>query len=202
MPRLWSASWHSSIRTPRPRRAARKLRRFVGLRRNYPHVYANLLPSRESLANFIRRRGLPIDPVTGLPSHRIVSVNRPEVHEAVNTFGIKLACALHYRETGRIVPASGAISVRWYSNVQLVDGAVPAAVLEINGAPHRGLVRANRILNRQFMYSAAIPEERDSGIYIATFRRSFALQMAVVCERGAYADLDYSDWKEPFRHSA
>jgi hypothetical protein len=129
-----------------------------------------------------------------------VSLDHPEVHEAVDLFGLKLACALHFRETGKIVPVAGAITVRWYSNEQLVRGAVPEAVLELNGMPHRALTRANRVLNKQFTYSATITEEKDAGIYIATFRRSFALQMAVICDRSAFPDIDYATWGAPYRH--
>jgi hypothetical protein len=174
-------------------------RRIIGLRRNYPRVFANLLPSREKLARFLRDHGPPTDPVSGEPSHRLLSLDHPEVHDAVNLFGTKLACALHYHETGMIVPRSGAVDIRWYSNMQLVDGAVPDAVIKINGMGHRRLARARRELNRQFTYGAVITETKDAGIYIATFRRSFALQMVVVCDRDAYPDLDYDVMGTPYQ---
>jgi len=188
-----------------------KRRRFAGLRRNYPQVYVNLFPSKEKIAKFIGDHGWPIDPVTNQPiqpvlnrvtghlTPPVLSLDHPEVHEAVRIFGCKLACALHYYETGRIIPITGAIHVRWYSNVQLVEGKFPEVLHEINKS-HRHLTRSKRTLNKQFTYASAISEEKDSGIYLATFRRSFALQMSVVCERGFYPDVPFGEWTTPFNH--
>ena len=134
-----------------------KRRRFTGLRRNYPELFPRLFPSREKVAKFIADHGWPVDPVTnrsispvrsritGQLRPPVLSLDHPEVHEAVRLFGRKLACALHHYETGMIIPLSGAIHVRWYSNVQLVEGDFPEALLEINKS-HRSLTRSNRIL--------------------------------------------------------
>jgi hypothetical protein len=190
-----------------------KRRRFTGLRRNYPQVFLNLFPSKEKVAQFISDHGWPVDPVTNQPSPivlnrvtglltpPVLSLDHPEVHQAVGVFGRKLACALHYYETGCIVPIMGAIHVRWYSNVQLIAGTFPEAIHEINQT-HRHLTRSNRTLNKQFTYASAISEDKDAGIYVATFRRSFALQMSVVCERRFFSEVLFDGWETPFNHAA
>jgi hypothetical protein len=190
-----------------------KRKRFTGLRRNYPRVYLNLFPSKEKVAKLISDHGWPVDPVTNQPalavlnrvtgqlSPPVVSLDHPEVHEAVRLFGRKLACAIHYYETGLVVPITGAIHVRWYSNMQLIEGTFPEFLHEINKS-HRHLTRSNRTLNKQFTYGSAISEEKDSGIYVATFRRSFALQMSVVCEREFYPEVAFDEWVTPFHHVA
>jgi len=181
---------------------AEKQRRFTGLRRNYPELFPKLFLSTEKVTKFIAEHGWPVDPFTNRPVSPamsrvtgelrppMLSLNHPEVHEAVEIFGRKLACALHYYETGFIIPRTGAIHVRWYSNVQLVEGAVPEPLHEINKL-HRALTRSNRTLNNQFSYAAAISEQKDAAIYLATFRRSFALQMSVVCKRDCYPEVSF-----------
>ena len=83
--------------------------------------------------------------------------------------------------------------------MQLVEGKFPEVLHEINKS-HRHLTRSKRTLNQQFTYASAISEEKDSGIYLAIFRRSFALQMSVVCERGFYPDVPFGEWTTPFNH--
>jgi len=75
----------------------------------------------------------------------------PEATAAVEVFAPKIAKALHFMHTDRIVPVAAAIRYRWFTNVNRMDGTLPDDVFTIpTGGPV--LRRANVDLNDQFNY--------------------------------------------------
>jgi hypothetical protein len=125
---------------------------------NHPGIIRDILPIRSPTY-----RGRPA-----------IQVNGPQVKGALEDYSRKLFSALHYREVGRILPQSGGIAWRWWSNAQLMDGELPAHfVARFRGEPT--LMRQKEILKDQFNYRYTVTENGENGIYIAEFRQAFVI---------------------------
>ena len=114
-------------------------------------------------------------------------------------FSAKLGCALHYRETGVIVPSDAAIVTRWYSNLQVQEGEFPADL--VRHAPKAPpLVRSTRVLNDQFSYRVGLSDDKTIGLYVCFFRQSFVTATFIVFDKQLVdPDLRVT---HPFRHSS
>jgi hypothetical protein len=101
-------------------------------------------------------------------------VNGPQVKRAVEDYGRKLFSALHYKEAGRILPQTGGIAWRWWSNVQVIDGELPAHfVARFRGEPT--LMRRKQLLKDQFNYRYTVTRNGENWMYITEFRRAFVI---------------------------
>jgi hypothetical protein len=104
----------------------------------------------------------------------VVGLGEPEFLLAIKAFATKLFCALHYKHTGGIVPATGVIASWFFSNVQVFDGKIPEGILSIlQNSPT--LARSNNDLHDQFSYQFTVAAEKTTSIYFCSFRESFAL---------------------------
>ena len=125
---------------------------------NHPGILLEILPSRS-----LTYRGRPA-----------IQVNGPQVRRAVEDYARKLFSALHYKETGRILPQSGGIAWQWWSNVQLFEGEMPTTFeTRFHGTP--ALKRQKEVLEDQFKYKYTVTEDGLYGMYLAAFRQSFAI---------------------------
>lgn len=72
-------------------------------------------------------------------------------------FGAKLALALHYEFTGNIVPLSGGVLVRWFSNHDAIAGGIPPSLFDVLREPMT-LRQGTWSVPEQFLwYGAATP---------------------------------------------
>lgn len=116
-----------------------------------------------------------------LPSWNFMSIKRgPVIDGSMLTFGAKLGMALHFAETGRIVPPAGAVEVIWYSNVQAYSGNVPTEFIKMFG-PGKTLRQGQREVADQFRASSIIATDGTLSAHIGVFRDSFAI-IAFVAE--------------------
>jgi hypothetical protein len=98
----------------------------------------------------------------------------PLVSKSMQIFGAKLGFALHYKETGRIIPPEGGIGVRWYSNYEEATGELPLDVLDLLG-PSQTLRQGRWEVTDQFSYAFAIAKTCDGAAYFSRFRRAFSV---------------------------
>jgi hypothetical protein len=114
------------------------------------------------------------------------SVSMPqELFDASDRYGRKLAKALHYLHTGRIVPATGVVKVRSYSNSEsLTDDFPRRFVATLGGTPV--IRRAKTFLDGQFTYRYALVEEGDASAFAVVFGESLVILTAVYCDRERY----------------
>ena len=81
--------------------------------------------------------------------------------------------ALYYKHLDRILPSTGGIALKWYTNLQVVNGEIPEEV-ENSLLGHSATRRCNTNLEDQFFYKFGITEKH-SAVFVAVFRMSFAI---------------------------
>lgn len=140
-----------------------------------PAFLEELRPSSRFIRIALRKRGIKLPEGKTTRDVNILKVDGPLVAANLKIFARKLISALHYKETGRIIPQTGAIGWRWYSNEQKISGQLPEEFLSrfnIRGP----LRRANRDISKQFGYAMYGPaEDGRMAAYFASFRFSFAI---------------------------
>jgi hypothetical protein len=115
--------------SPRTREVDQELRKIVKeMINNHRDVLLEMFPTDEQLANF--NRSYPT-----LQQFKPLSVKGPLVNAAMRTFAAKMGLALHYRENRRVVPSTGAVIVRWFSNSQAFTNRIPPEILQMVGSP-------------------------------------------------------------------
>jgi hypothetical protein len=158
---------------PRTHEVDQELRKiFKQMSNNHRDVLLEMFPTDEQLANF--KRSYPT-----LQQFKPLSVKGPLVNAAMRTFAAKMGLALHYRENHRVVPSTGAIIVRWFSNVQAFTNRIPPEILQMVGSPDT-LRQGKFEVKDQFMYASQSPPEGNMSAHYATFRLSFAINAFVV----------------------
>lgn len=102
-------------------------------------------------------------------------VKVPEILSSVpRRYAMKLAKALHYRHTGRIVPTDGRVDALVYPNSACLSGELPLDEFALlRGEPV--ISRAGKQLSDQFSYRYGAAPEGDCSAYIIQFGESMAI---------------------------
>ena len=99
----------------------------------------------------------------------------PETNRHIQAVGAKLTCAIHYWETGNILPKEGGVFVRWWANANRLDGPILADnVWKCFGEPV-SLTQGQKTSLGQFEYTSAIADTRKAGMYFSAFGAAFAI---------------------------
>jgi hypothetical protein len=143
------------------------IRIIKAVRKNYPGVIPELLPTSEVIKWYASR------PWSGGWA-RPVSLNGPLVNSCAKVLARKLFSALHYKEFNKIIPAEGGIMWRWYSNADRLDNKLPNELISMMT---RGALiqRTKRDLTDQFAYTFSKIVDGELAVYFATFRKAFAM---------------------------
>jgi hypothetical protein len=133
---------------------------LTGLRNNHPGILGELVP------DFLETGRLPTH--LRLPG---VKIDGPQVSRAVQNYARKLFSALHYKETGRILPQAGGIAWWWWPNAETVQFPLGDFTPLFSGVP--ALWRQNDDLADQFSYQFGVAEDGEYGMYLVAFRQAF-----------------------------
>lgn len=102
----------------------------------------------------------------------------PLVNDAMSNFSRKLVLALYYKHAGEILPPGAGIAIRWFSNIEIANDALPQELQQyLAGYPD--ITRCNTDLREQFHYGFTFSECRRLSIFLAFFRNSMAILGAV-----------------------
>lgn len=104
----------------------------------------------------------------------VLNVGGPLVNSSMRIFGAKLAIALHYECTGKILPSTGGVYVHWYTNWNQLNQTIPAQLFSSLGAPET-LRQGRWAVPEQFQYAWAAHNEGEFGLYVSSFRQSFVV---------------------------
>jgi hypothetical protein len=179
-------------------------RAMDGVRNNYPEAYRAMRPSANEVRRFLKNTGRQKPADQSLSDVPVIKIGQSEFLLAIKTFATKLFCALHYKHSGEIVPASGVIAGWFFSNIQVLDGKIPQQILSIVGN-RPVLKRSNNDLSNQFGYEFTIAVEKTTSVFLCGFREAFAMvgMVSVVDDLPAVFDEDMDRGKfrcHPFRH--
>jgi hypothetical protein len=104
----------------------------------------------------------------------ILSARGPLVNGAIANFTRKLFCALYYKHATKILPNTGGIRFRWYTNLQIEADHIPRNLGPLLTS-FPVLKRQHTKLDDQFFYRWAMSKEKTIVAFLAFFRRSFAI---------------------------
>lgn len=155
---------------------------------NYPGLLEEMRPSVRQVRDAIEKYGIQKSAGASAADMPLLHVGGPLVNSTVEQFGRKLFLALYYKHTRTILPAEGGIAVRWYSNLQIENEEIPRQLAEIVRVVPT-LERCNTNLCDQFFYRYGITDTQKLAVFLAFFRRSFAVL--------GYLNRDAVDFKLP-----
>jgi len=127
-----------------------------------------MMPSREQTM----RGAAAVSQLPGAAG--VLNCSGPLVNNCIQKFGAKLGFALHYATTTRIVPKTGGVAIRWYSNYDAVTEGLPPELFRFLG-PEQTLRQGSWSAGDQFNYAYAVDGTGAVAAYLATFRLSFAV---------------------------
>ena len=140
-----------------------------GIRTNLPEVLNELNATDDSKARkAIEKYGL--DP----SCNDALNVSGPLVNRAIQTFGLKLTCALFYKHAGRALPETGGVLVKWWANLQIAAGEFPDEVRDLVSGKVK-LMRNAQDLSDQFDYRHGLTDDLNLGAFVCRFGSSFIL---------------------------
>lgn len=116
-----------------------------------------------------------------------LAVGGPLVSKHMQAFAVKLGFAMHYQATNEIVPIGGGVAARWFSNVDRARDVFPQTIFELLPEPQT-LKQGRLSVEDQFQFSLRCLEDKSMGVYLGTFRRSFAVVAFGVKDRARLSE--------------
>lgn len=158
---------------------------LAAVRKYFPGLLENMRPrTHRELRDARKKWGLTLAPGQASTDLPLITLTDPRIQSAVLNFGVKLGLALYYKHAGQVLPTEGAVSVRWYSNLQVDNDAIPRELADVMPLFPK-LERARTMLSDQFFYRIGVVEEKTMATFLAMFRTAFALV--------GFASVDASD---------
>jgi hypothetical protein len=98
----------------------------------------------------------------------------PLVNHHMEAFAAKFGFAMHFECTGQLIGPNGAVAARWYSNSDVLEGNFPMDAWSVMGDPAT-LAQGKFHVAEQFEYAWAVGDDGSFGMFLGTFRQSFAV---------------------------
>jgi hypothetical protein len=150
---------------------AKEFRKILeAIKNNHPGLLEELMPLERQITDLnLHRAGgkIPEDV-------HAMNVSGPLVNAAVHCFAAKLGLAMHFHQTGHIVPFAGGVGIRWYTNYDAFTGKLPGELFRLLGPPQT--LRQGRFhVADQFEVASATAHTSALSAHFATFRSSMAI---------------------------
>ncbi|MGM4958207.1 hypothetical protein ACT4MK_19295 [Bradyrhizobium barranii] len=123
----------------------------------------------------------------------LLRTDGPLVSSHMQTFAFKIGFSLYYELTKTVLPKTGGVVARWFSNVDRLEGTFPQTVFE-HLLPPNTLRQGKFEVSDQFAYQWRLAEDDRMAMFLATFRQSFAVIAFAATDRGLLA----TESKHPF----
>jgi len=138
---------------------------FEAVHRQTPEVLVEMIPSWQQQYDVDRKFGTTVS---------ALNVSGPLVNKSIRIFGTKLVLGLHYHCTGSIVPESGGIAIRWYTNWDRANDRIPGSLFSLLGVPQT-LKQGDWSVPDQFEFAWVVTHCKSIAHYVSTFRESFLI---------------------------
>ena len=158
------------------------------LQRIAPDIWATLrLHSRVETRRLLRDSKLPDRGL--LPGVDIIHSMTvpPAVLEAADRYAVKLAKALHYFHTGRVVSLSAAVKFKVLTNAEAFRATFSDQVLQMLTAKPQ-IRRAQTSLNGQFDYNYVFVEDGAASAFVVSFGNSTVMVLMVFEDAQRYEE--------------
>lgn len=136
--------------------------------------------SRNETRRLLREQGLAL---SSFPAGEFYAIKMPEeLLEVPKRYGQKLAKALYYFHTGRIVPSSAYVNVKALTNVEFISPKFPLENFNVLTSKP-AISRSGQSLEDQFSYRYAVSSIENVAAFLIQFRESIVV-LALVAEDG------------------
>jgi hypothetical protein len=147
---------------------------------NHADIARELGEKTDHTENFyVSRNNLP-------PEVYPLNASGPKLTKTMHRIAAKIGMALHCKLLEKIPSSTCIIAVRWFSNVDALDGVVPQDFLKILGDPQT-LSQGNWNVAGQFQYASRASNNGTTSAHFAAFRSSFAVA-ALLSESSDFLD--------------
>lgn len=114
----------------------------------------------------------------GAEARAALNLQGPTVSLALMLYGAKLGLALHWAETGKILPNAGRVGVIWYTNEVQYLGGVPQHLFEM--LPEQRMLRQGKKTSAYpFSFSSGKATDTDATAHWACFSDAFMYYLFV-----------------------
>lgn len=165
---------------------------FVSVRNNIPGLLEEMFVESDAWAVASARIGSQVK------NPKFIAMDGPIAMAHLRAFGARLALAMHFNQTGQIIPKSGGATVRIYSNLDMMEGRIPEGLFEILPKP-TALVAGRKDTSSQFRMSTVAAEGGGMTITLASFRFSFAVASAAADKVEKLIDQSFPPEAAPHR---
>ncbi|ALO44889.1 hypothetical protein [Pseudohongiella spirulinae] len=170
------------------------------LERYRPDVMEEIRGTANQKKKALKENNIALEPGQAAGNAPLIRVG-PLVNEAVTNFSRKLILALYYQQTGTILNHDAGIAIRWFSNLEVAQGKLPAELAQyIRGYPD--IVRCNTSLKDQFSYGYTFSDCGRLSIFLVFFRRSFTIVGAVNLDSDKFDLPDIAKILKPYNHQS
>ncbi len=166
-----------------PKHRAEFLALIAAAKRNNPGLLEEMQIDQVSV---LQRIGAA---ASRLPHWNFVNLGGPIIQQAIRAFGRKMALALHFDLTGKIVPAGSRFFIEPYTNASAIIDGFPEEMLEYLG-PDQTLRMGKADVFDQFAYKSAEVVDAAITTHMAYFRQSLAMLLIVYTDPKTMTDVD------------
>ena len=174
--------------------------RIRAVAHNYPEIIQELLPTVRQKRNAAKKYNIQIPNWETSAHVPVLSLKGPLVNKAVTNFGRKLFLALYYKHTGEILTKRSGIAPLWFSNLQIEDDELPRELADLV-KKFPTLERSKTNLHDQFFYRYVISDCGNLSVFIAFFRKSFAILGYINKEANNFKLPEGTTILRPFNHN-
>lgn len=144
-------------------------RLYAGIRNNFPNFDAEFEPTHDQNVAILATK----DKFPGAATAFNIG---PKVLPLMYKFAARVGYALHYELTKSIIPQTGGVLTRLFTNYHLATGEFPSDMTAMLG-PARTLKQGSKTIGDQFRYKSWATERGDVTVHQAFFRLSFAIHV-------------------------
>lgn len=164
---------------------------------NYPGILQRLSPTAYERRKAAEKYNIDLPKGVAKGEFPVIKIDDPVIDESIKIFGRKLLLALYYMHSSIILPQSGGVALRWYTNLQVARGDVPDEVkVLLKNVPR--LERCNTNVGDQFRYSYGITECKGGAAFLIDFRMSFSIAGFVYLDSSRFKGLGEEEIYGPF----
>src|SRR5258708_8413283 len=156
-----------------PARRAHSEAKLSAIGNNFPGLLLSMFATPDDRRRALEEHGIPVTPELLSVDFPLIRLTDPRFSEAVLLFAQKLTLALHYKHTNQIIGTEGGVALRWYTNINVMQGALPENLQRILQMTPT-LVRQKTSLNDQFNYQFTVSEDSARSMFLVRFPESFA----------------------------
>ncbi len=164
---------------------------FKSIDNNFPGILEKLQPSARDVRKWLRDTGTMLPRGVSLSEVPILKTDHPILRDAIRQTVKKLALALYYKHSGRIVPKHGRIGISFFTNTTFKPALFSDEFFNALSGMSESR-RGNLKLESRFNYQYAIAPDTGFAGFLIRFPQSMAF-LVIVSPNGDLKEFTEND---------